>query len=151
VGGGGGGVPKPKPFPEFINILNTRYEVYTKRKQVKNVKYGLTHNIGLGGAAIVGIFKLGFNTAQQTAVTSSVTNSSDLSTTTSLHKSGKFFDQIQSGLKEEGPGMVKKVNAIIGFQVACANNQTISYVIDLKNGSGSVFVNNAGNNKDFIN
>ena len=47
--------------------------------------------------------------------------------------------------------MVKKVNAIIGFQVACANNQTISYVIDLKNGSGSVFVNNAGKYKDFIN
>ena len=46
--------------------------------------------------------------------------------------------------------MVKKVNAIIGFQVACAKNQTISYVIDLKNGSGLVFVNNAGKYKDFI-
>jgi len=116
------------------------------KRQVKNVKYGLTHNIGLGGAAIVGIYKLGFNSIQQQTVqvAPSETNSSDLSASTSLHKSGKFFDQIQSGLKEEGPSMVKKVNAIIGFQVACANNQTISYVIDLKNGSGSVFVNNAG-------
>jgi hypothetical protein len=31
--------PKPMPFPEFINILHKKYEVYTKRKQVKNVKY----------------------------------------------------------------------------------------------------------------
>ena len=30
---------KPMPFPEFINILHKNYEVYTKRKQVKNVKY----------------------------------------------------------------------------------------------------------------
>jgi len=30
---------KPMPFPEFLNILHTKYEVYTKRKQVKNVKY----------------------------------------------------------------------------------------------------------------
>ena len=30
---------KPMPFPEFINILCARYEVYTKRKQVKGIKY----------------------------------------------------------------------------------------------------------------
>ena len=41
--------------------------------------------------------------------------------------------------------MVKKINAVIGFQVACANKQTISYVIDMKNGAGSVFVNDGGN------
>lgn len=41
--------------------------------------------------------------------------------------------------------MVKKINSIIGFQVNLANNQSIAYVIDLKNGSGSVFVNNGSN------
>lgn len=30
---------KPMPFPDFINLLRTRYEVYTKRKQVKRIKY----------------------------------------------------------------------------------------------------------------
>lgn len=38
--------------------------------------------------------------------------------------------------------MVKKVNAVIGFQVSCASSQAVSYVIDLKNSSGSVYVNN---------
>ena len=30
---------KQIPLQEFINILHTRYEVYTKRKQIKRVKY----------------------------------------------------------------------------------------------------------------
>ena len=30
---------KPMPFQDFINTLHTRYEVYTKRKQVKGIKY----------------------------------------------------------------------------------------------------------------
>ena len=31
--------PKPMPFQDFINILQTKFEVYTKRKQVKGIKY----------------------------------------------------------------------------------------------------------------
>jgi len=31
--------PKPMPFPEFIELLHTKYEVITKRKQVKGIKY----------------------------------------------------------------------------------------------------------------
>jgi len=117
------------------------------KRQVKNVKYALTHNIGLGGAAVVGIYKLGFGQQQQpqaasTTTSSAQTNSTDLKSTTSSHKSGRFFDEIQSKLSEEGASMVKKINSIIGFQVNLANNQSIAYVIDLKNGSGSVFVNN---------
>ena len=30
------------------------------KRQVKNVKFALQHNIGLGGAVVVGIYKLGF-------------------------------------------------------------------------------------------
>jgi len=66
---------------------------------------------------------------------------SSLTSTTLKHKSGKFFEDIEAKLKQEGAAMVSKVQAIIGFQVNCAGNQTISYVVDLKNGSGSVFVN----------
>jgi len=31
--------PKPMTFPEFIELLHTKYEVITKRKQVKGIKY----------------------------------------------------------------------------------------------------------------
>ena len=67
--------------------------------------------------------------------------SSSLTSTTTKHKSGKFFEDVEAKLKAEGASLVSKVNAVIGFDIGCANNQTISYVIDLKNAPGSVKVN----------
>lgn len=115
------------------------------KRQVPNVKYALQHNIGLGGAAIVGIYKKGFGAAPTTSTTTTTTPSQTsttgtLSSTTSQHKSGKFFDEMSAKLKEEGAGYVSKVKAIIGFDITLPNNSKISYIVDLKNGSGSVSV-----------
>jgi hypothetical protein len=71
----------------------------------------------------------------------STVSTSGLSSTTSKHKSGKFFDEIEGKLKQEGAALVSKIGAIIGFQINCDNDQKISYVVDLKNSTGSVFVN----------
>lgn len=68
-------------------------------------------------------------------------SSSSLTSTTTKHKSGKFFEDVEAKLKAEGASLVSKVNAVIGFDIGCANNQTISYVIDLKTAPGSVKVN----------
>lgn len=114
------------------------------KRQVPNVKYALQHNIGLGGAAVVGIYKLGFPTNTLQPTNPQPTGNS-LQSLTSQHKSGKFFDQIEAKLKEEGPAMVKKINATIGFDITCANAKTVSYVIDLKNESGSVLANDGSN------
>jgi sterol carrier protein 2 len=119
------------------------------KRQVPNVKYALQHNIGLGGAAIVGIYKKGFGVTPTTAVktdqVSTISNSS-LSSTTSQHKSGKFFDEMNAKLKEEGAGYVSKVKAIIGFDITLPNNGKISYIVDLKNGSGLVSVSDGSKN-----
>lgn len=69
---------------------------------------------------------------------------SSLSSTTTKHKSGKFFEEIEAKIKVDGTNLVKKVNAVIGFQVECGNDKAISYVVDLKNAPGSVFVNDGG-------
>jgi sterol carrier protein 2 len=119
-------------------------------RQVPNVKYALQHNIGLGGAAIVGIYRLGFPKSRSSASNNNLSNkvestasssSSSLKTTTSQHKSGTFFTEIEARIKDEGAKFVEKVKATIGFLVTDASNKTFSYVLDLKNGSGSVFVN----------
>ena len=101
------------------------------KRQVENVKYGLQHNIGLGGAAVVGIYRLGFP--------QSIAPSSGLPKTTSL-KSLAFFEQVEAQLNVDGKSMVNKIGSIIGFNVAC-QDKTVSYVIDLKNGNGSVKIN----------
>lgn len=109
------------------------------KRQVANVKHGLTHNIGLGSAAVVGIYKLGFlNTSAPTV--SVPAQGSSFKTVTSQHKSGKFFEEIEAKLKEDS-SLVNKVKAVIGFDITLDNKKVIQYVVDLKNAPGSVFVN----------
>ena len=82
------------------------------------------------------------STVPATSVSNTGTGAvSKLATTTTKHKSGVFFDEIESKIKLEGPSLVQKVGAIIGFEISCPNNQTISYVVDLKTAAGSVLVN----------
>lgn len=102
------------------------------KRQVKNVKYALQHNIGLGGAAVVGIYKLGFP--------QSVSVPQIQPMATNNLKSAAFFEQIEAKLNQEGKSMVSKIGSVIGFNVACPD-KTVSYVIDLKNGNGSVKIN----------
>jgi len=99
-------------------------------------------------ASIAGKSKPTTKTATTTAATTAVPTSapsngafSKLAATTSKHKSGVFFEEIESKIKQEGASLVSKVGAVIGFEIACANNQTISYVVDLKNAPGSVSIN----------
>ncbi len=105
-----------------------------EKRQVKNVKYALSHNIGLGGAAVVGIYKLAF--PQSTSVTSQKQEAAS-----NEHKSKRFFDEIEAKLKEDGASLINKVKATIGFTITLSNNQNILYVIDLKNAPGSVYLN----------
>jgi len=107
------------------------------KRQVKNVKYALSHNIGLGGAAVVGIYKLAFPQA----------TSPKEETVINEHKSKRFFDEIEAKLKEDGASLINKVKATIGFTITLSNNQNILYVIDLKNAPGSVYLNVDGKTK----
>lgn len=72
---------------------------------------------------------------------------SSLTKSTTTHKSGKFFEDIEAKLKQDGPAMVAKVNAIVGFDVTCSDSRKISYAVDMKTKPGSVFVNDGC--KDF--
>lgn len=71
-----------------------------------------------------------------------VTAGSKLTESTTKHKSGKFFEDVEAKLKEDGAALVTKVKAVIEFKIAaCPENQTLSYIINLKNAPGSVFLN----------
>jgi sterol carrier protein 2 len=115
------------------------------KRQVSNVKYALQHNIGLGGAAVVGIYKLGFpkTSSSSTSAASKASGGSDLRSTTTKHKSGKFFEDIEDKLKQDS-SLVSKINAIIEFSIGLGDNKNISYIVDVKNAPGSVTVNSGG-------
>lgn len=109
----------------------------------------------MGGAAVVGIYRLGFPNAVRTANTSTVavttttttnsntnnnTSSSKVNSNTNL-KSIRFFQEVESKLKQEGASMTSKIKAIIGFEVSLPSGEKVSYAIDLKNAPGSVGLN----------
>jgi len=48
------------------------------------------------------------------------------------------FELIQSGLAEAGPEMIKKVNGVFLFKVAGEGGAAASWIVDAKNGGGSV-------------
>ena len=94
------------------------------------------------------------NTTTETATKATITSvtqtqaptqnstSSSLKTLTTTHKSGVFFEEVETKIQKEGATMVSKVNAIIGFNVDCGNGRVVSYIVDLKNAPGSVYPSN---------
>lgn len=98
-------------------------------RQVEGAKLGLQHNIGLGGAAIVALYKKGFPSkivAQPTAAPSGF-------------QTDELFTEIAKALQEDGETLVKKVKGVYCFVVTGGPNGSQSkWIVDAKNGSGSV-------------
>lgn len=114
------------------------------KRQVNGVKYALQHNIGLGGAAVVAIYRLGFPELSKSSAQAAPANgssSSSLTSVTTTHKSGRLFEEIESKLKQDSKSFISKINAVIEFIITLDNNKSLSYIVDVKNAPGSVFVN----------
>ncbi|ESP03267.1 hypothetical protein LOTGIDRAFT_199394 [Lottia gigantea] len=102
------------------------------KRQVKGAKVGLQHNIGLGGAAVVSLYRLGYpreNRLQAANVSASSEND---------FKSKEVFKEIGSHLEKDGANIVKKMNGIFCFNVKNGAGQTGTWYVDAKNGKGSV-------------
>ncbi len=108
-------------------------------RQVPNCKYALQHNIGLGGAVVVAIYTLA------PFATVSKMDSAAQPQVAPVLKSAQFFSSIEEKLKTEGKSLVGKINAVIGFNVTTADGQTAVYTVDLKNGNGSMLINDKSN------
>ena len=134
-------------------------------RQIPNCKVGLQHNIGLGGAAVVGIYRLGFPEKFKPFPKDKANPAID-SDTLKLHtpapaaggaaggadlKSAKVFDGLKAKIAAD-PTLVSKVNAVYKFDVKGPNGGITSWIVDLKNGSGSVtqVSNTSDNNNTYI-
>ncbi len=52
-----------------------------------------------------------------------------------------IFDQIEAALKQDGENLVGRVKGIYGFKVKNASGKEAMWIVDAKNGSGSVTFN----------
>lgn len=103
------------------------------KRQVKGAKVGLQHNLGLGGAVVISIYRLGFPNARQQiqAVPASSSAAKDF-------KCNVIFEEIKENLDKDGPGWVKKMKGVFCFKVKGSGGKEGVWVVDAKNGNGSV-------------
>ncbi|XP_053511504.1 sterol carrier protein 2 isoform X2 [Artibeus jamaicensis] len=107
------------------------------RRQVPGAKVALQHNLGLGGAVVVTIYRMGFPEAARTQIVAVPTNSA-----VEGFKASLIFKEIEKKLEEEGEQFVKKIGGIFAFKVKEGpGGKEATWVVDVKNGKGSVLPN----------
>lgn len=104
------------------------------KRQVPNCKVALQHNVGLGGAVVVALYKMAKETSGSLKVDG--------------FKSSEVFELMKTALEAQGKDLIKKVNGVFLFKVAGDGGKTATWVVDAKNGSGSVRVGKDGDKGD---
>ncbi|XP_067157368.1 sterol carrier protein 2 [Apteryx mantelli] len=107
-------------------------------RQVPGAKVALQHNLGLGGAAVVTLYGAAFpGGASDRRVVAM-----PLSAAVDGFKSHLVFKEIEKKLQEEGEHFVKKIGGIFAFKVKDGpDGKEATWIVDVKNGKGSVAVN----------
>lgn len=108
------------------------------RRQVGGARRALQHNLGLGGAVVVTLYAMGFPGAASDGRVTAV----PLSAAVDGFKSHLVFKEIEKKLQEEGEQFVKKIGGVFAFKIKDGpGGKEATWVVDVKNGKGSVAVN----------
>lgn len=107
-------------------------------RQVPGAKIALQHNIGLGGAVVVGIYRLGFpehrnRTVGLRKVTATVSENG--------FKVSPYMKVLAQAMTEDEDNLIEKHRGIYGFKVKRADGVEGYWVINAKNGKGTVEFN----------
>lgn len=105
------------------------------KRQVLGAKVALQHNIGLGGAVVVTLYRLGFPHEARLQVSAVPTSSNKLEG----FKSYTVFKEIEKLLQKEGGQLVKKIGGVFAFKVKDGPDGTeATWIVDVKTGKGFV-------------
>ncbi|XP_071773798.2 sterol carrier protein 2 isoform X1 [Centroberyx gerrardi] len=106
------------------------------RRQVPGAKVALQHNIGLGGAVVVTLYRMGFPQEARSHIIAVPTSSAS---GLEGFKAYSVFQEIEKKLLEEGEQFVKKIGGVFAFKVKGGpGGKEGLWVVDVKNGKGSV-------------
>ena len=108
-------------------------------RQVKNARLGLQHNIGLGGAVVVGLYRLGYPYAKNTVkmnLTAAIKASPDGFQVT------PYMKFLQEAMDDDQDNLVEKFRGCYGFRVTNGPNDAEGFwIINAKTGRGKVIYN----------
>lgn len=111
------------------------------KRQVPGAKVALQHNLGLGGAVVVTLYRMGFPEAANSFRTHQI-EAAPTSSVVDGFKADLVFKEIEKKLEEEGEQFVKKIGGIFAFKVKDGpGGKEATWVVDVKNGKGSVLPN----------
>ncbi|XP_053432501.1 sterol carrier protein 2 isoform X2 [Nycticebus coucang] len=111
------------------------------KRQVPGAKVALQHNLGLGGAVVVTLYRMGFPEAASSFRTHQI-EAAPTSSPGDGFKANVVFKEIEKKLEEEGEQFVKKIGGIFAFKVKDGpGGKEATWVVDVKNGKGSVLPN----------
>uniref|UniRef100_A0ABM5G7U6 Sterol carrier protein 2 n=1 Tax=Pogona vitticeps TaxID=103695 RepID=A0ABM5G7U6_9SAUR len=108
------------------------------KRQVPGAKVALQHNLGLGGAVVISLYKMGFpETARNRQIQAVPTKAA-----VEGFKADLVFKEIEKKLQEEGEQYVKKIGGIFAFKVKDGpGGKEATWIVDVKNGKGCVDFN----------
>ncbi|XP_043520916.1 sterol carrier protein 2 isoform X2 [Frieseomelitta varia] len=104
-----------------------------EKRQVPNAKLALQHNIGLGGAAIVALYRMGFS--QSSVIKKNLSGSS----APDQFKATPLFKLLEIAMQEDEENLIEKVRGVFGFKIINGPGGAEAYwIVDTKTGKGKV-------------
>lgn len=118
-----------------------------QKRQVPNARLALQHNIGLGGAVVVALYRLGFPHARN-PVKLNLTSALKIKDTPDGFQVTPMLALLEQAMQEDKEGLIERVRGIYGFRVTDGPDGAIGYwVINAKTGKGSVTYKGTGNER----
>lgn len=106
------------------------------KRQVPGAKVALQQNIGLGGAVVVALYKQGFPKTSQTPKTEVAKPTTDKDPT--VFKVFKIFKILEEAMLDDKENIIERVRGIYCFKVTNTQGKEGMWIIDAKNGKGSI-------------
>ncbi|XP_017885836.1 non-specific lipid-transfer protein [Ceratina calcarata] len=103
------------------------------KRQVPKAKLALQHNIGLGGAVVVALYRMGF--PQHQSVIKKYTNAT---VNPEKFKANALFKLLEIAMQEDEENLIEKVRGVYGFKVNGPGGLEGYWIIDAKTGKGKV-------------
>lgn len=118
------------------------------KRQVNGAKLALQHNVGLGGAVVVGLYKLGFPEARKQPNLSIASTpkipggNSKIKATPDGFLVSPLMAIFEQAMLEDTENLIEKVRGIYGFKVTNGPDGAEGYwVINAKTGKGKITYN----------
>lgn len=108
------------------------------KRQVANCKVALQHNIGLGGAVVVALYRLGFPKVRKNLTAAAI----EIADSPEGFKVTPMMALLEEAMQDDTDNLIERVRAIYGFRVTNGpKGKTGYWVINAKEGKGKVIYN----------